>query len=430
MEQIKLIAINEKEGKYLTPSNKKLHFNPEVSQRHVENKKLDGKRANNAYNKYEQCVWREVAAENYSFHNIKKEIQRMWKKLTVNEKEEYLQRISKEDNDDGRKQFVGTRIAFKTNHQASRCICRKRRDVATISCTICQELFHCDCVDFCESFAEIRETTYFCANCINVNFVPFLHFIWTSTSSSNLADTKIISDLYEEYSSCNQKQIPYESAGGNVVSSTAEQQFSFPNLIKPDRGIENKNANCWLNSVLHCIASTPLLNLLNKWNTESQSSGLIRVTSTSLETLRNSSNKEPPVSLHDGPLAVAQVIGMVPNKTEHKDACEFFNRFLNDLSSEMPIDGSEELRSVFQWKILSLNRCLVPECEKISGRNVVMWNYPVHIYQLLQTPLICSPCHGPIQMVVSRQRMTKCADAAIANQLPTTLNLWKLFQKC
>ena len=70
---------------------------------------------------------------------------------------------------------------------------------------------------------------------------------------------------------------------------------------------------------------------------------------------------------------------MIPSINDHKDAREFFNTLLEGIKSETFETESVEVNALFQWKILSLNRCLIPECEKISGRRVVMWSYPIQI---------------------------------------------------
>ena len=52
---------------------------------------------------------------------------------------------------------------------------------------------------------------------------------------------------------------------------------------------------------------------------------------------------------------------------------------MNNIFDEISINEKQDLVSLFQWKILDLNRCLVSECEKMNGRSAVMWSFPVLI---------------------------------------------------
>jgi hypothetical protein len=81
----------------------------------------------------------------------------------------------------------------------------------------------------------------------------------------------------------------------------------------------------------------------------------------------------------EGPLVVVHSIGMIPDVRDHKDAHEFLNKILEGLKSEIFENELEDLNGIFQWKLLILNRCPVPECEKNFGMHVVMWNYPIQI---------------------------------------------------
>ena len=161
---------------------------------------------------------------------------------------------------------------------------------------------------------------------------------------------------------------------------TADLQANFTNHVARERGIVNKRSNCWLSSVLHCLSSTPLLIFLNELSRSSNPSNLSFLLAKSLENLQIIPDKKTsPVRLCEGPLAVAHAIEMIPDAREHKDACEFFNKVLEGLKYEMLENELAELNGLFQWKIFCLNKCLVPDCEKISGRQVVMWNYPIQI---------------------------------------------------
>lgn len=70
---------------------------------------------------------------------------------------------------------------------------------------------------------------------------------------------------------------------------------------------------------------------------------------------------------------------MIPDTRDHKDAHECFTKILGDIHSEIFQFESDELSALYQWKLFTLNRCLVPECQKISGKRVVMWTYPIQV---------------------------------------------------
>ena len=46
------------------------------------------------------------------------------------------------------------------------CICRQRKHTTMISCVMCCELFHCDCMSFCQGLAKVTNINYLCPNCI------------------------------------------------------------------------------------------------------------------------------------------------------------------------------------------------------------------------------------------------------------------------
>ena len=74
-------------GKYLTPSDKRLNFDPRLSSTqtvHEEQKKKESK--NISYSMYEKQVWPEVSARITGFQNIKKQIQKMWAKRNIHRK--------------------------------------------------------------------------------------------------------------------------------------------------------------------------------------------------------------------------------------------------------------------------------------------------------------------------------------------------------
>ena len=123
-----------------------------------------------------------------------------------------------------------------------------------------------------------------------------------------------------------------------------------------------------------------MLIFLNKLSRSSNPSNLSFLLAKSLENLQIIPDKKTsPVRLCEGPLAVAHAVEMIPDAREHKDAREFFNKVLEGLKYKMLENELAELNGLFQWKIFCLNKCLVPDCEKISGRRVVMWNYPIQI---------------------------------------------------
>ena len=351
-------------------------------------KKRDGKTNKSNYGNYEERVWKEIAGKKKGFNNIKKEIKKMWRKLDPQEKVDYKQDVhcntTEYDEEKQAENLNYNNMDRGQSVQSPHCICRQRRsNVTMVPCTMCHELFHCDCINFCENLAKIKNTSYFCTKCINITFVPFLQYILKSTNKTELITipTKI-SELYDEYS-YNKPTTSHASRDVQFNSKNIQlkqNQISLPcNLRVPRGGIENRNSNCWLSSVLQCISSTPLLNLLKKWNSSS-ASYLLREIVLFLNILQDSANKGcSSVKLYDGPLAIARCIGMNPNRAEHKDASEFYNSFMNNIFDEISINEKQDLVSLFQWKILDLNRCLVSECEKMNGRSAVMWSFPVLI---------------------------------------------------
>ena len=191
----------------------------------------------------------------------------------------------------------------------------------------------------------------------------------------------MVAQLYDEFSSV--ERILTTAKVDSFYQSenvSRELQVKFPLNVMRERDLVNKRSNCWLSSVLHCLSSTPLLNFLNKLRSTSDPSSLLSLLSKCLKNLQIIPDKKTsPVRLCEGPLDLAHAIGMIPDVREHKDASEFLTKILEGLTYEIFESELAELNELFQWKIFCLNRCLVPECKKVSGRSVVMWSRPIQI---------------------------------------------------
>jgi sentrin-specific protease 1 len=379
---------SRKKGKYLSPSSKKLHFHHKFSQ-HPNKSKLPNKNSSTAFDRYEQSVWRDVAVQNkMNFDSIKKKIKSMWNTLDATEGEKVYnenstkvasQPVVVEQTASRKTQGNGfSKLVMKNDRVC--CTCRQSRSVSTIQCSFCQEYFHLDCINFSENLARIGETNYFCTNCIYIQYIPFLNYVLNSTNVHDLSRNDVIATLYDEFSSVNRVLTTAKDSIFKKERVDVDRQVNILYHVTRERGMVNQRSNCWISSVLHCLSSTPLLSFLNKLKTTSHPSSLLNLLAKSLENLRIVPDKKTSsVRLCEGPLAVAQSIGMIPDVRDHKDAREFLNKILEGVASEIFENELEDLNGIFQWKILSLNRCLVPECEKIFGRRVVMWNYPIQI---------------------------------------------------
>jgi ubiquitin C-terminal hydrolase len=323
-----------------------------------------------------------------NFNSTKKKIKSMWNVLDATEGEKVHnenatkvvnQPVVVEQTASRKRQGIGfSKIIVKNDGVC--CTCRQARFVSTIQCSFCQESFHLECINFSENLARIGETNYFCTNCIYIQYIPFLNYVLNLTNVHDLSRNDVIATLYDEFSSVNRVLTTTKDSFFNKEADNVARQVNISYHVTRERGMVNKKSNCWISSVLHCLLSTPLLGFLNKLKTTSNPSSLLNLLAKSLENLRIVHHKKTsPVRLCEGPLAVAHSIGMIPDVRDHKDAREFLNKILEGLKSEIFENELEGLNGIFQWKLLILNRCLVPECEKIFGMRVVMWNYPIQI---------------------------------------------------
>ena len=147
-----------KKGKYLSPSAKKLNFNPELSKEPQKKSKEHNYDSSGTFTRYERNMWKTVAAQNdmKDFSSIRKEIKRMWNTLGVVEGETYNneyggklecqpvmteQTLPKpgqadEHSDKIRKKEQKT-IAMKNQ---TCCICRQARCANTIECSLARKI--------------------------------------------------------------------------------------------------------------------------------------------------------------------------------------------------------------------------------------------------------------------------------------------------
>ncbi len=273
-------------GKYLTPTNKKLNFDPVLPSTQVireEQKEKESKPI--TFSLYEKQLWPEVSGKIKGFQNIKKEIRKMWAKRNNHKKKlDSVPRNNKADISDQhlneRNEESESKNAIYDNQTliqptlAPRCICRQRINTNVIPCTMCRELFHCNCVNFCEGLAKVAEINYFCTNCIFSTFIPFVRHLMNSQPVADITTNKhlnvgTVSELYEEF---------YKNVHDTKCSSIPDLEYSvlackknLPDFLLPDvtecrRGIENKLSNCWLNSIFQCLSATYLPTLLEKWS--------------------------------------------------------------------------------------------------------------------------------------------------------------------
>ena len=116
----------------------------------------------------EKQLWPEVSGKIKDFQNIKKEIRKMWAKQNNHKKKtDSVPRNKKADIADqnlmARNEESEIKNTIYDNQTlieptlAPRCICRQRINTNVIPCAMCQELFHCDCVNFCEGLAKVAE---------------------------------------------------------------------------------------------------------------------------------------------------------------------------------------------------------------------------------------------------------------------------------
>ena len=164
-----------------------------------------------------------------------------------------------------------------------------------------------------------------------------------------------------------------------MTCNTNHTDFSLPDITECKRGIQNKLSNCWLNSIFQCLSVTHLPDLLKKWSASAAAPSFFHTCITFFEEVGARTKSNSAIKITNGLLAIAETVGMPPNKAEHEDACEFFGKFLNHLSDHLPFEGQKELKLLFLWKNLELNRCLNSECNSMNGKTGVMWNHRIQI---------------------------------------------------
>ena len=281
-------------------------------------------------------------------------------------------------------------------------------------CASCNETFHCDCVDFCSGLSKLSDITFFCTNWIYKTFIPFVDYIFGSYP--NLATTNFnkqtLTKLYDEFSisgysqAVQQVSLPLDQINQNFTD------FNFSTISQPNAGIRNTQSNCWLNSALQCLATTPLCQLLEKWSGHSGDIWtFIFETTRSLKLLASPTKKYMSMELEDRPLNITQWCAMIPNMKEHKDSSEFINLLLNRIEDQLPVERKQELGDLFKLTTLELNRCLVPECRSLCGKTNTTYNvmlrvpvspYSIRLHSLLWTKVygrfstendeVCSKC--------------------------------------
>ena len=185
-----------KKGKYLCPSAKKLNFNPELSKEPQKKSKEHNYDSSGTFTRKEiKRMWNTLdVVEGETYNNeygCKLECQPVMTEQTLpkpGQADEHSDKIRKKEQ---------KMIAMKNQ---TCCICRQARCANTIECSLCQENFHRDCINFSENLARSGETNYFCTNCIYINYIPFLKYV---LSSSNIYDNDLqnsmMVQLYDKF---------------------------------------------------------------------------------------------------------------------------------------------------------------------------------------------------------------------------------------
>ena len=412
----------KKKGKYLNSTSKKLNFNPSMSQKNPQ--EVKDLNATN-FKEYERLVWPDVSSQNRGYYEVKKEIKKKW---TKHQKQKKL--------DDERTHFKPMSNSPKNLTTTPHCICRQKKNANVVSCVLCNQVFHCDCVDFCSGLARLGETNYFCTNCIYKTFVPFV--LYTLRLNSKLATHHLskedVSKLNDEFCVSDYSDVMTQARQVIVQDTERYTDFNFPVITQPNRGVRNIESNCWLSSTLQCLATTPLCQLLERWVEYSDdTSMLIHDTIRTLKFLISPTNRSTALKLQEGPLNIAQSCGMTPNRMEHKDSSEFLNLLLNRINDQLPLKGKQELDYLFRLTTLELNRCLVPTCHSLSGKSNTTWNILLHIptspYSIRLQSLLWTRVYGRFS-TEDDEVCSKCAEgkpvvhhSELALAIPSTFTL-------
>ncbi len=124
---------------------------------------------------FERKVSSDICKKNKSFKTAKKEVTKMWKGLTNEERQNYSSTSPKKA---GHKNCKNEKcVKCYTGRQ---CICRQ--DIGmnkSVKRILCQEIFHCRCVKFCPALASLETSNYVCASCVNIYYAEFLKYVWT-----------------------------------------------------------------------------------------------------------------------------------------------------------------------------------------------------------------------------------------------------------
>ena len=189
----------KKQGKYLNPSEKFLNFNPSLPN---ESELRDKVHRETSFNEYEQHVWADVSKKVKGHQDIRKAIKKMWSKRQRKTKapsgEEVKVMNSRKKNTSETSKNSGS-LSKDMMTSIPHCICRQKRYFSAVSCVLCNEIFHCDCIDFCEGLAAHEPTRYFCTNCIYINFIPFTRYVLHCTSTMDHLSKEKIAELYDGF---------------------------------------------------------------------------------------------------------------------------------------------------------------------------------------------------------------------------------------
>ena len=172
---------NSKKGKqeiYLSPTSTKYRFDSKKkTKKHLQPGRSPGYDitcCGKAFKCFEKQMAPNVAKKVKGFNEVKKEIKSMWSALDEKEKESYAP--SKHDGES----VVPASSHTTTTTSLPQCICRqhfRKGNQCTLTCALCQEVFHCLCVNFCNNLAAIKTVSYVCASCIEQNYVTFVRFV-------------------------------------------------------------------------------------------------------------------------------------------------------------------------------------------------------------------------------------------------------------
>ena len=122
----------------------------------------------------------DICKKNKSFKTAKKEVKKMWKGLTNEERQNYS---STSTNKAGHRNRKNDKLAV--THTGRQCICRQ--DIGmneSVKCILCQEIFHCRNFSFCPALASLETSNYVCASCVNIHYAEFLKYVWTKEDST------------------------------------------------------------------------------------------------------------------------------------------------------------------------------------------------------------------------------------------------------